>query len=211
MPIFFETEPAPGTKLAVWKIEEDEAFFAGRIPLQRTITHPHKRLQHLAGRWLLQHLFPDFPVDLIRVADTRKPYLHDEAYHFSISHCGDYAGAIASRHQRVGIDIELFSEKVQRIRHKFISASEETLVNDALGGRTLEQATLLWSCKEALFKWYGKGGLDFREHMRALAIDTNGGDTVETRFSFSKEEPVNVGLTSQLFPHLCVSWVATPG
>ncbi|MDB5253338.1 MAG: hypothetical protein JWP27_2507 [Flaviaesturariibacter sp.] len=211
MPIFFETEPATGTKLAVWKIEEDEGFFSSRVPLQRTITHPHKRLQHLAGRWLLQHLFPEFPLDLIRVADTRKPYLHDEAFHFSISHCGDFAGAIASRDHRVGIDVEIVSEKVQRIRHKFVSAGEEQALDAALPGQVLEQATLLWSCKEALFKWHGKGGLEFREHMTATAIQTLPGQAVETRFAFTKERPVDVDIRSKLFPGLCVSWIATPG
>jgi hypothetical protein len=39
------------------------------------VTHPLKRLQHLAGRFLLQFLCPGFPYELIRIADTAKPYL----------------------------------------------------------------------------------------------------------------------------------------
>src|SRR5688500_14753910 len=103
MPIFFQQDIDGDTKLAVWKIEEEESFF--NVPLHRDITHPHKRLQHLAGRYLLRHLFPAFPLDLIKIADTRKPYLDNEAYHFSISHCSDYAAAIVSRSKRVGVDI----------------------------------------------------------------------------------------------------------
>ena len=94
MPIFYQQDIDDSTKLGIWKIEEDEDFFLEQVPLQRDITHPHKRLQHLAGRFLLKYLFPDFPVKLIKIADTKKPFLEDEAYHFSISHCDDYAAAI---------------------------------------------------------------------------------------------------------------------
>ena len=73
MPLFFQQDIDDTTRLAIWKIEEEEAFF--HVPLQREITHPHKRLQHLAGRYLLKYLFPDFPTELIRIADTRKPFL----------------------------------------------------------------------------------------------------------------------------------------
>src|SRR6476620_10473041 len=115
MPIFYQQDIDTYTRLAIWKLEEAENFFLKKVPLQREITHPHKRLQHLAGRYLLKYLFPDFPTELIRIADTRKPFLEDEAYHFSISHCGDFAAVLVSKNCRVGIDIEITSEKVLRI------------------------------------------------------------------------------------------------
>ena len=112
---FFSTSNQRTTRrLGIWKIEETEEFFKGNVPQHRDVTHPHKRLQHLAGRFLLQFLFPDFPYELIQIADTRKPFLPDEQYHFSISHCGDYAAAIVSKDKRVGIDIEIPVEKISR-------------------------------------------------------------------------------------------------
>ena len=112
MPVFFQHQINENTRLGVWKIEESEAFFKGNVPLHRHVTHPHKRLQHLAGRFLLQFLFPDFPYELVQIADTNKPFLPEEQYHFSISHCGDYAAAIVSRDKRVGIDVELTTDKI---------------------------------------------------------------------------------------------------
>src|SRR3982751_6740641 len=129
MPIFFQQDIDPSTRLAIWKIEEEESFFLRHVPLQREITHPHKRLQHLAGRYLLKYLYPHFPTELIRIADTRKPFLEDEAYHFSISHCGDYAAVIVSSSSRVGIDLEIISDKPARIMHKFLSEEELEIVN----------------------------------------------------------------------------------
>ncbi|MCW3073785.1 MAG: hypothetical protein JWP69_854 [Flaviaesturariibacter sp.] len=215
MPIFFEKHIDADTKLAIWKIEEPEDFFLDKVPLQRNITHPHKRLQHLAGRYLLQYLFPDFPTDLIQLADTRKPYLADEAYHFSISHCGDYAAAIVSPTKRVGIDIEGFSAKVLKIEHKFISPNECPILNalssipDQLStDQQINRSTLLWSCKEAIFKWHGSGGVDFRKHMQILAI-TETNDWLQTKFAFKKSGNQLLDLHSCMFKELCLSYLAT--
>src|SRR4029077_6864937 len=162
MPIFFQHSVSETTRLGIWKIEESEDFFKGNVPQHRDVTHPHKRLQHLAGRFLLQYLFPDFPYELIQIADTRKPFLPGEQYHFSISHCGDYAAAIVSRNSRGGVDIEIPVEKILRIRDKFMTGSESGL----FGNNDIERLTICWSAKEAVFKWYGDGGIDFREHIQ---------------------------------------------
>ena len=68
MPIFFQQQINDSTRLGIWKIEETEEFFKANVPQHRAVTHPHKRLQHLAGRFLLQYLFPDFPYELIQIA-----------------------------------------------------------------------------------------------------------------------------------------------
>lgn len=175
MAIFYQHNINPSTKLAVWYITEDENFFLERVSLQREITHPHKRLQHLAGKFLLQHLFPDFPYDLIKIADTRKPFLVNEEYHFSISHCGNYAAVIVSKDHRVGIDIELFSPKVENIKHKFLNTVELTWLKNT----GLQSLTTLWSAKEAVFKWYGGGDVDFREH---ICFDSMEDTTVKGHF-----------------------------
>src|SRR4051812_1837603 len=167
MPIFFQRDIDQSTKLAVWKIEEGEDFFLQHVPLQREITHPHKRLQHLAGRYLLQYLFPDFPISLIKIADTRKPYLENEAYHFSISHCSDYAAAIVSSTKRVGVDIEVPTVKVERIMHKFLHEEERSIVtSESSNNHDITKLTLLWSSKEAVFKWWSYGNVDFSEMIR---------------------------------------------
>ena len=124
MPIFYQQDIDGNTRLGIWKIEEEEGFFLKHVPLQKEITHPHKRLQHLAGRFLLKFLYPDFPVKLIRIPDTKKPFLEDEAYHFSISHCDDYAAAIVSKTERVGVDVEVPSFKIDRIKNKFLNEKE---------------------------------------------------------------------------------------
>ncbi len=197
------------TKLGLWHIEENENFFLERVPMKRDVTHPHKRLQHLAGRYLLPTLFEDFPLEEILIADTRKPFLSNEKYHFSISHCGNYAAAIVSSNQRVGIDIEIPTDKIFRISHKFLNAEEKMFLDDQMSTQQLMQlATLLWSTKEAMFKWHGDGGVDFREHLQIKNIE---GTNEEGKLicQFQKFEEVLLTVKYRFMKELVMSWVSS--
>ena len=121
MPLFYQHNINESTKLGIWHITKMKIFFFRRVPLKRDVSHAQKRLQHLAGRYLLTELFPDFPLEEILIADTQKPYLEDEKYHFSISHFGHYAAAIVSSTNRVGVDVEKTSPTIEKIRNKFLS------------------------------------------------------------------------------------------
>jgi phosphopantetheinyl transferase len=211
MPVFYQQTIDRHTKLGIWKIEETEQFFLDTVPLQNSITHPHKRLQHLAGRYLLRYLFPDFPYELIRIADTRKPFLENEAYHFSISHCGDFAAAIVSSDKRVGMDVEIFSDKIWRVKDKFINKIEEgTISRFAPDNHLGKYATLMWSCKESIFKWYGSGQLDFRKHMQIQSIHYDPlRETILSDFLFSKQKPVLLKLRSVFLDKFVLSWILT--
>lgn len=202
MPIFYQQDLDAQSSLAVWKIEEEEAFFS-TVPLQREITHEHKRKQHRAGRFLLKHLRPDFPLELIRIADTRKPFLQDEAYHFSISHCEDYAAVILSPHRRVGLDIELISPKVERISTKFLN--EEELARLPEKDR-LRNLTLRWSAKEAVFKWWSHGGVDFKTDIVLSEFSMEEGGALDLKF---RGRPLRVGY--KWFGDLCLAWLNEEG
>lgn len=204
MPVFFQQQINESTRLGIWKIEETEEFFKANVPQHRDVTHPHKRLQHLAGRFLLQYLFPDFPYELIQIADTRKPFLPDEQYHFSISHCGDFAAAIVSKVSRVGIDIEIPTEKISRIMYKFLSAKEHELFHLIQPDKDrIPFSTLLWSAKESVFKWHGNGGVDFRKEIQ-LKKQHEGNETIESFFSKNSTELI---VHYRQFDHLVLAWV----
>lgn len=176
------------------------------MPLHRDVTHPHKRLQHLAGRFLLQFLFPDFPYHLIEIADTRKPFLPDEQYHFSISHCGDYAAAIVSKDKRVGIDIEIPTPKVENIMHKFLNQEEQQRFNKSrLTTHDSRPTTLLWSAKESVFKWYGDGEVDFKKHIQ-LKEQHEGKEAIDCFFA---KNNIELTIHYRQFEHLVLAWVVS--
>jgi 4'-phosphopantetheinyl transferase EntD len=218
VPIFFQHQINETTRLGIWKIEETEDFFLGTVPLQREVTHPHKRLQHLAGRFLLQFLYPGFPYELIEIADTRKPYLPNEQYQFSISHCADFAAAIVSKNQRVGVDIEVISDRIHRVAYKFLSQSEQNFLNrdDKLFLRQwgieekveTEFLTLIWNAKESIFKWYGNGGVDFSQQIQLNGdILFNDQDWITMPFIFSKEKEYTLHVHARLMNQLTLAWV----
>jgi phosphopantetheinyl transferase len=210
MPMVYQQNINPHTRLGVWHIAEPESFFINEVPVQRNITHPHKRLQHLAGRFLLKELYPSFPYDLIRIAGTRKPFLENEAYHFSISHCGDYAAVIVSSENRVGVDVELISSKVEKVKHKFLSAAEQEMLQVLLQGNPFDHyiklLTLAWSIKESLFKWYGDGEMDFIEHMQIQNITADDNSGV-AHCKIVKGPEIGLIVHFLFFNHNCISWV----
>lgn len=207
MPLFYQHHINDTTQLAVWSITEDEDFFLQKVNIQSAISHPRKRLQHLAGRYLLRLLNPDFPLHLIEIAESKKPLLSNGECDFSISHCGDYAAVIVS-HKPVGIDVELITPRVELVKHKFLSA-EEIQILQRFTGTSIEEhklLTLFWSTKEAIFKWYGKGKVDFRENM---IIDQLffANDRGWIKAHFFKNVKINLQVEFKFFGKLCLAWI----
>ena len=210
MALFYQHTINGGTKVAIWRIEEPEEFFLNKVPLKRDVSHPYKRLQHLAGRYLLPTLFEDFPLEEILIADTKKPFLENEKYHFSISHCGNFAAAIVSNHERVGVDIELVTPRIKTIGSKFLNAEENQFLKnyEHLPGMHLELTTILWSVKESLFKWYGNGQVDFKKHIRLTGtVNFLPNEWIELPFSFTKGRAVNLTISARIFDGLVLAFV----
>lgn len=207
MPLFYQHTINESTKLAIWHITEPEDFFTKEVSVKNTVTHPHKRLQHLAGRYLLKHLQPDFPFDSIRIESSKKPVLPENQFHFSISHCGDYAAAIISDGKLVGIDVEIITPKIEKIKYKFLNSHElELLQKNQVSENNIELITLLWSAKEALYKWYGKGSISFKKNLPIKQIYFKK-DSGLLKAQFSKEIVQDLDIEYRFFDSLCLAWV----
>lgn len=208
MPLIRTIQIGDQATLGIWHLDEPESFFADKVRISREVHHPHKRLQHLAARYLLQCLEPDFPLDDIRITAAKKPYLPDAAYDFSLAHCGDYAVAIVSRQGRTGVDVELVHPKVDKVAHKFLSDGELAFLDPC---RRTEHLTVCWSAKEAIFKWHGLGQLDFRKHiiLEPFAVGTAG--LIPAVFSKDGAR-ARLSLHYLLEGDRCVTWLLdTPG
>jgi phosphopantetheinyl transferase len=157
-------------------------------------------------------LFEDFPLEEIMIADTRKPFLENEKYHFSISHCGNFAAAVASSHNRVGVDIELVTPRLKRIAHKFLTPDEKRYLDQwaQLSALYLQMLTIIWSSKEAIFKWYGLGNVDFRGHMVLNGtIVFEADEWIRIPFVFQKHQPVKLTVNARTFDGLVMAYVVT--
>ncbi len=170
------------TKLAVWKIEETEEELLRGLQLK---THEldfiaslnnGKRLLHwLSTRLLLRTMLQTNDYIDSRMDDQGKPYLVNGGYHISFSHSFDYAG----------VDIEFIKEKIQKIRNKFLTSKE-------LSGLPEKDNTLAlyicWCAKEAIYKWYGKKGLEFRKHIHIFPFEAQEQGMVKARTTLPKGE-----------------------
>ena len=205
MPLVYQQNINAVTKIGVWHITEGEDYFLQQVPLQREITHWHKRLQHLAGRLLLKELYPAFPVELIKIAGTKKPFLQNEPFHFSISHCGDYAAVVVSKEYRVGVDVELKSNKIEKIIPKFLTAEECFLMPR---GSITETATLFWSVKETIYKWNSRAGVDFKKHIAIISVT---GDATEGIVHCVFNNAIKLDVHFLHFNDNYLTWVVTDG
>lgn len=63
--------------------------------------------------------------------------------------------------------------------------------------------TLLWSAKEAVFKWHGDGAVDFRKHIRLFNLQEEK-NSIDCFFAKDGSELV---VHYRLFDQLVLAWV----
>lgn len=169
MPLYYQQDINENTRLAIWEIAEDPAFFLPSVGLRYPVMHPQKQAQHLAAGYLLLQLFPDFPYHDMVYPAAGRPFVPGNHFYFSLTHSGNMAAAIVSKSVAVGIDMELISDRVLRVRHKFLSEEEWRWVGSYNGEEKRNLLTLLWTVKETVYKWYNRPGTLFN---REILVDS---------------------------------------
>ena len=97
MPLVYQQNINGGAILAVWQITEGESFFSKEVTPQYPISNSLKRLQHLAGRFLLRYIKADFPFHELIGESGQKPFLTSGKYQFSVSHSGDFVSVLVDK------------------------------------------------------------------------------------------------------------------
>ena len=172
-------------QVLVWKIEEDIDFFAHKVKLSfiesqeyANITHAARKLEWLASRFVQRQLIED---SLVK-DEYGKPHLSAKKGYISMAHCKDFACAIYGPTQAVGIDIEPIHPKVLRIAEKFLNTEERAFIDYH---KNTEHVIAAWCVKEAVYKWYGKKTLSFKQHIRMQSFSSL---AKFTTVDFSKDE-----------------------
>lgn len=170
MPLVYQQNINDTAKIGVWHITESESFFSEHYSPRFEIKNHQKRIQHLAGRFLLQQLDDAISLDAILISEKGMPHLKNNDSFFSISHCDDFVAVIINSNQRVGIDIESVKSKIETIASKFITEDEMKI----LGNTGLDiklQCTVGWTIKESMYKWYGLGNVDFKRNLKIISFE----------------------------------------
>lgn len=163
----FHTEENSNYSYGIWKIEEDESelkLLSGCTAPAR-ITNNLRRLEYLAVRALSKNMGVD-PIG-ISYLQSGKPYHESGGFRISISHTKKYVAFMVSSLDLAAIDIETNSERILKIRKKFMSLTEENNLSDS-GNDIVTGLLLHWCAKESMFKAVDYEGVDFIEEFRIL-------------------------------------------
>ncbi|MDD6778796.1 MAG: 4'-phosphopantetheinyl transferase superfamily protein [Bacteroidales bacterium] len=134
-----------------------------------------RRCEMLAERLLLSECFMS-PSAVLEHDPHGAPRiaLHDDV-HVSISHTRGMVLIALSEHEPMGIDVECISERVVKLREKFVNDNEtaELSLVDAT------DLTLVWTAKEAMYKLAGVPGASLRDDftIRSMVL-TKASDTL---------------------------------
>lgn len=174
MPIL-QTYQFPTFELLIWDITESNHFFAKALELsineldllQQKYSNPIAFQQWLASRHALQQLFKTSHKDFQK-NEAGKLELKDKQQQLSISHSTTYI-AVAKAKQPIGIDLQVSTPKLERIASKYLA--EELLIELKKSPNYIDYLHFYWGIKEALFKAYGLGKVDFIQHLHIDFFD----------------------------------------
>ena len=195
MPIVFNKNIDDHTILAVWKIQESETELIAGLQLKQheldfiSSLNNGKRLLHwLSTRLLLRTMLNTKEYIDCRIDDHGKPYLVNIDYEISLSHSYDYAAVMISKDKKVGVDIEKMKDKIELIKHKFLSTEE--LEQNHLD-ESIEGLYVCWCVKEAIYKWNGRRGLELKKDMFVKAFELADSGDVEAIVSLpDRKQPL---------------------
>ena len=108
-----------------------------------------RKKEILASRVLLKEMNPNIKIKYNKYG---APTVENNKF-ISISHSKKFITIILSSN-KVGIDVQEINFKALKVASKFIDLTKhESLDKD--------KATLIWSCKECIYKWHQKGSVNF--------------------------------------------------
>ncbi len=155
--------------IGVWKIDESVDQLLSSIDLSeieksafRAFKNEGRQKQWLASRIILSEISENNKLS-VGYEKNGSPFIENSQAQISISHTSEYVTVMLSNKHNIGIDIEKIHPRVLKIRHKFMSDTENIFIEKHKN--LAESLILIWSAKEALFKMYGKGNLDFAKNI----------------------------------------------
>lgn len=151
-----------GSSFALWNITEEvdellekldnDPFVIERIS---QFTSIKRKCEFLASRCTLNEMTGKKLT--ISYKPSGQPVVEGENMNISISHTGEWVTVLTHPTKRVGIDIEKISDRLLRVKNKFLTPQELAFVDLQC---EKPQLAIMWATKEALYKLLDIEGLD---------------------------------------------------
>ncbi len=170
---------------AIWQVEEslDDLFSYFDNPSEYKLqaekfSSEKRKYEFIVTRVLLKYILKEEKE--IAYHPNGKPYFKDNSYFISISHSGKYVAVIVSTNYPVGIDIEVYTERIDRLASRFMRKDE---IATLYHGEKRWSYLLHWSAKEVLFKLLNQENIDFKEHLiiHQFQVKNTGSFTAEEK------------------------------
>lgn len=165
MPLYQRVNIDVKTEFLIWHIEEPLDELQKNIKLtvaDELKLHKRKSLVHQKGFLASRKLLLEAGISPAGLRNDLNgvPEL-ESGQQLSISHTKTVAG-IALGTQSIGIDLEIYRPKIERIAPRFMHSNENFAFE---GTRIVEKLTLIWTAKEALYKALKQKGVIFSEQL----------------------------------------------
>lgn len=154
--------------VGIWKVEEavgELCSMFNRFSLYEAgyarFTADTRKREWLAVRVLLKALCGGEEKE-IGYLPSGKPFLKDGSANISFSHTGGYVAVAMHPSSEVGVDIEKYDTRVQRVASRFIREDEKGSVE---AGDEVYALLIHWSAKETMYKLMDTEAVDFLEHL----------------------------------------------
>lgn len=175
MPLVEKYHLKDRTTVGIWELVETEEELMNPIDLSQLEAerlsdrnNPLKRKQFLAARHLLKELIGE--KKSIQYKKSGKPFLEESNRQISISHSERFVALALTEVQRVGVDIEVGRRpSLAKVPDYFLN--DEEMAEVLTMKVDLEQLSLYWSAKEALYKYMDDEKLDIRTSFRIFPFE----------------------------------------
>lgn len=208
MPLFLHRPFDEGRGLvAIWHMTEGEEELVAPLPNGDALLEEARgrfkaagrRLEWLSVRRLMHELDITSPIAYL---PSGRPYLKDDERHISISHTRGYAAVAIHADSPVGLDIEQRTDKVCRVKDKFLSHEEKLFLPSEK--KNVESMLVIWTAKEALFKLTDKPGVDFAEHFHVAPFELVDDGCFQAHETLTEEQR-SFQFIYQLYPDFVLS------
>lgn len=171
MPIIVD-QNISSARVILWELTESDIEIANTLDCHHELINSSFKNQNtklsFGWKYVLKTILNNDYTGIYK-DEHGKPFLIDSKLNFSVSHTKNLIAIAILEHKEIGIDIEYCSDKVERVKHKFLSESELSVI------QSNEELTNYWCTKEAAYKLNGKRNISFKNDIYLSPIKNNKG------------------------------------
>ena len=179
--------------IGIWELSETLDHFKKKYnnSIIEKINSDKRKKEILASRALLKEMNPNLKITHNKYG---APTIGNGKF-ISISHSKRFITIILSSN-KVGIDVQKVNFKALKVASKFIDLTKhESLCKD--------KATLIWSCKECIYKWHQKGLVNFLNDIKIQPFDMRKKGEIKADFKNLKLTLFYIKLQKHFLVYVC--------